>query len=247
MFVNAIKNAKSAIFPIVVRKVENFQKSGKSQPKVGVAICGTGFFISEDGLFLTADHVIESIYKMKGHAIFCGVSQEKLLPKAQRISILFRDKTRDIALGKVENFQSSSLSLLDNNPLVGKSICTGGFAVPRIQSSIKNGGYSLNFKTAPKHWHPSTVIGFEKKMNLSHGKKFDALILHEHGIKGLSGGPILTPEGFVAGIFSSAISRGALPPNSNLAHLYVVNNSAAVAINEINDFLKTYYERRKTA
>lgn len=172
--------------------------------------------------------------------MFCGCSQDNILSQAKGIKVIKRYPSKDLAICQVVDHSSQYLSVIEEKNKIGTSVCTGGFPASQLLINSKGGSFGLNLKKVKQYWHPSTITGLERNMNLKMGKKYDAIVMNQFGIKGLSGGPIFNIAGDVVGLFTSAISIGSSPSQSTKSYLYVLNNSVGVSADEINKAISSF-------
>jgi len=237
MYVDAIKMAEKAMFPIISHGIRKKKIGKKVHHGFAVGINGTGFFISEDGMFLTADHIIESVNKSKLNLMYFGcLPTIKGQPKPMKI--LHRCHKRDLCIGKVD-VESNYLVIPEENIPLGSSIITGGYPDSKIHVKSREANkFDINMNNITQYWHPSTVIRYHKSRKFRNNREYDAIILHEHGIKGISGGPIVCTDGKVGGLFTTDIRKGG--NGKTIDPLRILNNSAGVSVNEIRNFLDEY-------
>lgn len=192
------ENLGHAIFPIVTQ-----QPSG-----LFVAI-GTGFFVAEHGVFVTAAHVVEAVLDEKGSAIGpFGIFQ--FLPggtyHVRPIHRATRHRVSDVAVGVAmpmhhnttgEPMPNKLLPIAVTPPKIGSGICT--YAYPKTQI------------TAGKPQLVNFVPNFFDGQLLEHHPSGrDSVLLPGpcfrtsmviHG--GASGGPVVGPDGGVFAVNST--------------------------------------------
>ncbi|MBC8391551.1 MAG: SEL1-like repeat protein [Deltaproteobacteria bacterium] len=163
-----------------------------------VTAFGTGFFISKDGLFLTAGHVVKDAESVR---IFW---KSKDYP-AEKV---FIDETLDVAVLKVSGIQSPQALSLSSSSRVktGESVFTLGFPQVQLQgveAKYTDGAISSlsGIANDPKHFQISVPVQ-----------------------PGNSGGPLMDSSGNVVGLITSRLDEiatleatGSLPQNVNYA------------------------------
>ena len=158
---------------------------------------GSGFFITEDGYFLTNYHVVHG-----GGVIQLATEKGNLTAKVIRV-----DPDVDLALLKVDSGTFQSISFLGADEVaLGTDIFTIGFPIPKIQ------GFSPKMTKG--------VISSIKGMNDDEKEyQIDAAIQ-----PGNSGGPVLNNNGELVGVVVAKLSdqfvaktEGFLPQNVNYA------------------------------
>lgn len=235
MFKYALNIAKKSIFPIF-----GFGPQGQH------SVLGTGFSISDDGYFLTANHVIQSIPKdfflgYLGNIPYCTFT--KKTPIA--IDIVHQNKELDLAIGKVSSDFLPPLKISKQAAALGESILLCGYPMPMIslKSSSKDKNklkVTLDVTTVRQYWQPTMKMDSIKVNE----KQYKSFIVQHPAFPGMSGGPILDVEANVVGITLSNWTRqiqrikGISPIN--------VENGIGIEIDEIKKFLyqSPYFKNR---
>jgi len=63
---------------------------------------GTGFFIDDNGTFLTANHVV-SKRPPNSRLIYHGSIPHIVIPKPLKIRVIYRDELKDICIGQIQD------------------------------------------------------------------------------------------------------------------------------------------------
>ncbi len=162
----------------------------------GLTGTGSGFFISEDGWFITAAHVV------------AGAQEVRLLVRGESIpaAVIRVDHANDVALLKAEG-RFAALPLADGQGLkLGDAVFTIGFPMPGLQGQspkLTRGDISsmAGLQDDPRHFQVSIPVQ-----------------------PGNSGGPLCSADGSVQGVIVSRIndeivmqSSGVVPQNINYA------------------------------
>jgi S1-C subfamily serine protease len=160
-----------------------------------VMASGSGFFITEDGYFITNAHVVKNARRVKikeGGKVFDA-------------TVVRSDSTNDLALLKAEG-GFTPIPLSTNETELGQSVFTIGFPDITLQG------------TEPKYTDGkiSSMSGIKDDPN-----EFQISVPVQPGN---SGGPLVTPGGGVIGVivarlddFAALASVGSLPQNVNYA------------------------------
>ena len=160
MFSHSIQTAKNAIFPIILTIFKNGNYVNRE-------IAGTGFFIDEEGHFVTALHVVANIvhpnFKFGSlgnipHNQFEGIQPEEIVE-------IGRLPKLDLFVGKVVKNKLPPLKILNTNPPEGTSIVMGGYPFPNIKKTT-NGG--LNFYTVRQYWQSTMIMDNILLLSLIH-------------------------------------------------------------------------------
>lgn len=177
------------------QEASNLARINGAEKSVSV---GTGFFVSDDGYLITANHVIHNrekvLVRLRGN----------ILLKATIIKV---DAARDLALLKIYN-RSTALSIANWGEIpVGLEVYVIGYPLPtsanmgiRITEGLINGAVGIG------------------------ERKLDLFQLSAQVQKGNSGGPVLSPDGLVVGVVQGKLDAlqvaektHDLPQNVNFA------------------------------
>lgn len=148
-----------------------------------VKVSGTAFFITKDGYFLTANHVVDKQKRLFA-VDAAGVTQS--------VTIIATDPLADLALGRVAAWSPSPfIPLAATAPAAGEAVFTLGYPVP----DFLGWGQKANFG----------------RVNSLSGVKGSGTTLQvDLGIQpGNSGGPLLNHQGEVVGVVVSTVSNRA--------------------------------------
>ncbi len=229
MFKEAIQQVRESIFPLF-----------HFGPK-GYGVLGTGFFITDQGHFLTAAHVIQAL--PPGHKIgYLGNIPLKPFYKKGIIpvNVLEINHDKDLAVGLIREDQLAPLSLSKTKSIIGESISLCGYPMPMIQLTERNVnkehkvvGISLDVTTVRQYWQP-TIKMDELKPDLILKKKFKSFITQHAALPGMSGGPIFNTSGEVVGL-TSAVWPRKIPLKNK--HVIDIENGIGVELIEIIEFL----------
>jgi hypothetical protein len=190
-----------AIFPVVVeRKV----------PELCYHFLGTGFFINDKGLFLSAKHIFENFQTIEGDeyvAVELDLSADKGFP--HKISNLKSSDQFDIVLGWVENFPDiEPLTLAGENAPMNFDILTVEFSGTHSELLQDRITRALVFNPYFRKGHVVCYYrsSFPEKISTQ------CLDLSLPALKGASGAPVLTEaNGLVIGMITGNVERELLP------------------------------------
>lgn len=228
MYQKAIQTVKGSIFPI-------FQFSSKSY-----GVLGTGFFISDQGHFLTASHVIRALppnarLGYLGNVPHAGKLAQRFIP----ISIIQNDPSKDLALGQVKQGALPPLKLASASADLGQSIVLCGYPLPMLKhhntvnSANKTVHTLLDVSNVRQYWQPTVLIDSLPKQTLI-SKPFHSFLTQDASLMGMSGGPIFDVNGDVVGIASANWTRQI--PRQNGIPL-IIENGVGIDLLEIQAFL----------
>lgn len=198
MTAEQITEAQSMAKEFVDRKDKEAGIASVDKSNGFITSFGTGFFISIDGLFVTAAHVVKDADSIQVYW------QSKDYP-AKRV---FVDETLDVAVLKVDGIQSPQVLSLSSSSTVktGDDVFTLGFPQVQLQgveAKYTNGTISSlsGMGNDPKYFQISAPVQ-----------------------PGNSGGPLLDRQGRVVGLINSRLDdintlleTGAIPQNVNYA------------------------------
>lgn len=191
-----------AIFPIV------------SQHENGTFVpIGTGFFVAEQGIFITAAHVVTAVLDQQGNATApFGIFQ--FLPDGQycirQIHRATRHLVADVAVGVAipMNHRTTGAPMPNNilqlskcTPSLGSKVCTYAYPKTTVLSGTQQ---SINFQ--PGFFDGTLLQHFPQGRDrvILPGPCFETSIVI-HG--GASGGPVIGPNGAVFAINSTSIDE----------------------------------------
>lgn len=220
MYQKAIANIKRSIFPIFIE----FHQGEKR----GLGVAGTGFFINNDGYFITAQHVMADV-PAGSKLLYVGNVPHHYLKIALEFEEIYSDASKDIFLGKVSDHSLPGLKLSDKKAEPGKSICLCGYPLPKLSM---NPDGSINVKNVRQYWQPTFVIdGIAANINK---KQYMGFMTQHTSLRGMSGGPVFDTDGFAYGMDVASLTRRI--PESDGKET-IVPNGVAVDVATIKETL----------
>lgn len=192
MYQSAFEKIRKSIFPIFHQSVQG--------PLTHVGVSGTGFFIDDQGHFITAHHVISDI-PPNSSLLYLGNVPDHVMPPVKIVEI-YSDPARDIFLGKVESGGLAPVQLSFEKPKIGKQVCLCGYPLAQLFND-PNG--SINVSNVRQYWQPTFIIdGITANNN---GRIYQGFMTQDTSLNGMSGGPVFDPEGIVFGIDVAMLTR----------------------------------------
>lgn len=192
------KEPLKTIFPIV---------SLRKEPKRGYLFLGTGFFISNDGTFLTAKHVFENP-NIDDRSTYNAVMLHDG-PTVHKISGVEFSQHFDIALGHVEEVVQDiqPLKLATENAPMNYDILTAEFS-GTMSKQLENGSSALHFTP---YFRKGYVICYYESDFPEHVLT-QSLDISFPALMGASGAPVIVERtGSVIGMIVANVERHLLP------------------------------------
>ncbi len=206
MYQDSIEKIKKSIFPIFFQSVQG------QTTQIGVS--GTGFFIDNQGHFLTALHVMTDVPANSSFQFRGNIPDNVTNPPIPLVEI-YRDPIRDIFLGKINNAGQLPVNFSLNKPKVGKSVCLCGYPLPQLS---QNPDGSLNVAAVRQYWQPTYII--DGVTVADNGKNYIGFMTQDTSLNGMSGGPVFDNEGIVYGINTALFRREIPQPDKSIIQIY---------------------------
>jgi S1-C subfamily serine protease len=220
MYADAVAKITESIFPIFFNRWEG------DQCEFGVR--GTGFFLDDSGLFLTADHVIAGA--PPGSTLYYyGKVPDEVCEPAVEIEHVASDPAHDLYLGRVCRDALPAVEFAFEPVRPGDSVCLGGYPMPVL--SINSEGHLVG--SVRRYWQPTFAIDTTQVVV---GKRmYDGYIVEHACLVGMSGGPVFDLEGKVRGMAAATVSRTVPDPSGSLA---VLTNGVVIDLAHIQGMLQ---------
>jgi S1-C subfamily serine protease len=219
MYADAVARITESIFPIF------YIRSDGDLCDVGVR--GTGFFLDDSGLFLTADHVIAGA-PAGSTLYYYGRVPDEVCDPALEIEHVASDPSHDLYLGRVCPDDFTAVEFSDEPVRPGESVCLAGYPMPVL--SIRSEGRLIG--SVRRYWQPTFAIDTTQVVI---GKRmYDGYIVQHSCLVGMSGGPVFDVEGKVRGMAAATISRTVPDPSGSLT---VLPNGVVIDLEHIQGFL----------
>lgn len=231
-------HAQEAIFPIIKQNIQTKQFS----------LLGTGFFISQTGLLMTAKHVLQDVITNKKADRPIGIIH--VLPNNQYIlrSIVkgFWFERSDVAVAQLDQpvhkktkdvLQNKKLKLSTSKLLIDDIVFT--FAYPASEFSMEDSSQKLVL--CPSFYEGKLIkhfaAGRDRTMLPNPCWQTDIYI---HG--GASGGPVFNSKGAVIGINSTSLN---IAPNCS--HISTIEHALTIEISglKINGNTQTKFSLKE--
>lgn len=220
MFADAIARITESIFPIF------FIDADGGRCDVGVR--GTGFFLDDTGLFLTADHVIAGA-PAGSTLYYYGKVPDEVCDPAVEIEHVASDPAHDLYLGRVRREALQPVQWSEESVRPGDSICLAGYPMPVL--SISSEGRVVG--SVRRYWQPTFAIDTTQVVIGS--RIYDGYIVQHSCLVGMSGGPVFDVEGRVRGMAAATVRRNVPDAGGSLS---VLQNGVVIDRERIERFLR---------
>src|SRR3954453_13422247 len=225
MFADAVAKLAASIFPIF------YAYEHADGPIISVS--GTAFFVDDDGLFLTADHIMNCAPTGAGYYYFGNLPDELIQPPLE-IERVASDPGRDLFLGRVRRNQLRAVEFSNEAVRPGDAVCLAGYPMAG-GSANGGGGFVPNVR---RYWQPTFVLDTTQAV-VEH-RVYDGYLVGHPCFSGMSGGPVFDVEGKVRGMSAATFTRS--EPDLT-GELTIVKNGIVLDIEHIRAFV----ERQRTA
>jgi S1-C subfamily serine protease len=226
MYADAVAKIAESLFPIFyIHHEDNL-----------AGVCGTGFFVGDDGLFLTSDHVMAS--PPAGSTLyFYGRTPDEVCDPAAELEHVWSDSSQDLYLGRVPSDHLQPAELCDSPVRPGDSVCLSGYPMADVRIGAQ-GGLTGSVR---RHWQPTFVV--DSMDVVIQGRTYSGYIVEHSCYPGMSGAPVFDVEGRVRGLVGANLSR-TIPPLPDEVPT-VVANGIVIDVEHIREFLAPRQRARR--
>jgi S1-C subfamily serine protease len=219
MYADAVSRIAESMFPIFFVQPEG--------DGAAVAVNGTGFFVDDGGLFMTADHFMAPV-PAGATLYYYGKVPDHVCQPAVEIECVARDPERDLYLGRVARDYLRPVVLATEAVRPGDSVCLAGYPMAVVVAG-PGGGFVGNVR---RYLQPSFVI--DATQSVIGGRRCDGYIVQHACLPGMSGGPVFDREGRVRGMAMANLTRTIPDPDGNAI---VVSNGMVIAVDHLRRFI----------
>jgi S1-C subfamily serine protease len=219
MYADAVARITESIFPIFFTPPDG--------SVISMAVSGTGFFIDDSGLFMTAHHVMHIGPVGSGYYYYGKVPDEVCQP-AVEIEHVASDPSRDLYVGRIARDYLAPVSLSDEVVRPGDSVCLSGYPMALLVSNPQ-GGITGNIR---RYWQPTFVI--DATQALINNRLYDGYIVQHTCLRGMSGGPVFDMQARVRGMAVATLTRSIPEPGGTPT---VVANGIVIDVEHIRRFI----------
>jgi S1-C subfamily serine protease len=220
MYADAVARITESIFPIFFAPPED--------TLIGMGVSGTGFFVDDTGLFVTADHVM-SFAAVGSTMYYYGKVPDDVCQPAVEIERVASDRARDLYLGRITRDYLKPVELSNEAVRPGDSVCLSGYPMA-VLASNPHGGVVGNIR---RYWQPTFVI--DATQALINHRTYDGYIVQHTCLRGMSGGPVFDMQGRVRGMAVATFTRTIPEPGGNPT---VVSNAIVIDVEHIRRFIE---------
>jgi S1-C subfamily serine protease len=192
MFADAVATLAASIFPIF------YAYENADGPIISVS--GTGFFVDDNGLFVTVDHSMNCA-PAGAHYYYYGNLPDELIQPPLEIERVASDPGRDLYLGRVRRNQLRAVELSSEAVRPGDSVCLSGYPMAEVSVNSER-GFVANVR---RYWQPTFVIDATQAV-VGH-RVYNGYIVGHPCFSGMSGGPVFDVEGKVRGMAAATVTR----------------------------------------
>jgi S1-C subfamily serine protease len=192
MFADAVATLAASIFPIF------YAYENADGPIISVS--GTGFFVDDNGLFVTGDHIMNCAPAGAEYYYFGNLPDELIQPPLE-IERVASDPGRDLYLGRVRRNHLRAVELSSEAVRPGDAVCLSGYPMAEVSVNAE-GGFVANVR---RYWQPTFVIDATQAV-VGH-RVYDGYIVGHPCFSGMSGGPVFDVEGKVRGMAAATVTR----------------------------------------
>jgi S1-C subfamily serine protease len=215
VFADAVSKITESIFPIFF-----VQEQGD---ECILGVCGTGFFVDDSGLFVTADHFMTPTPPGCTHYYYGKVPDQVCQP-AVEIERIANDPARDLFLGRVPRDYLEPVEFSQTPLRPGNSVCLSGYPMAVVVST-PGGGFTGNVR---RYWQPTFVI--DATQAIISNRTYDGYIVQHTCLPGMSGGPAFDMQGKVCGMGLATLTRTIPELDGNAT---VVSNGIVIDLEHI--------------
>ncbi len=219
MYADAVARITQSLFPIFVVPPDD--------SVISMGVTGTGFFVDDSGLFLTADHVITSA-PAGSSVYFYGKVPDSVCEAAVEIERVASDPLHDLFLGRVARSFLEPVSFSTDPVRPGDSVCLSGYPMATLALG-PDGGVIGNIR---RYWQPTFVI--DATQALINNRIYDGYIVQHTCLRGMSGGAVFDTDGQVRGMAVATLTRTIPEPGGAPT---VVSNGIVLDVEHLQQFI----------
>lgn len=224
MFVTAVAALQRSMFPIFA-----FKPAPNNQQTVNVV--GSGFFVNPDGMFVTAAHVMADA---AATYYYMGRLPDELVQPPKPLVDVAHSTASDLLIGRVDVDHHDFAPLLKAQVPLGRSVMIAGYPLPTITINPAGG---LEVGGVRRYFQPTFVLDrVTATVNSPAGPVTHVgFIARDVGLFGMSGGPVVDPNGRVVGVQAAVTDRRkSISPDGREIS---VENAIVIGSDVVNSYL----------
>jgi S1-C subfamily serine protease len=218
MYAEAVARISESIFPIFFVRLDG------DASFIGVA--GTGFFVDDRGLFVTAEHTVADA--SAGSRLYYYGNVPEGVCEPVEIECVATDPARDLYLGRVARDHTTPVAMATEAVRSGDAVCLAGY--PMAVPWLPDRGLAGNVR---RYLQPTFVID-EAEVVIGH-RTYEGYIVQHACLRGMSGGPVFDPRGRVRGMAAATLTRTVPDPGGSPT---VLQNGVVVGVEHIRRFVE---------
>jgi S1-C subfamily serine protease len=222
MYADAVARITESIFPIFFAPPEDLL--------IGMGVSGTGFFVDDRGLFVTAAHVMASA-PLGSTSYYYGQVPDAVVQPAVEIEHVASDPARDLYLGRITRSYGKPVELSSEAVRPGDSVCLSGYPMA-VLATNPHGGVVGNIR---RYWQPTFVI--DATQALINNRTYDGYIVQHTCLRGMSGGPVFDMQARVRGMAVATLTRTIPEPGGTPT---IVPNGIVIDVEHIRQFIDAH-------
>jgi S1-C subfamily serine protease len=223
MYADAVARISESIFPIFFNPPED--------TLISMGVTGTGFFVDDSGLFVTADHVMSGA--PDGSTLYYyGKIPDDVCQPAVEIERVARDPAHDLFLGRITRGYLPPVELASEAVRPGDSVCLSGYPMA-VLAPNSHGGVVGNVR---RYWQPTFVI--DATQAVINRRTYDGYIVQHTCLRGMSGGPVFDLHARVVGLAVATLTRTIPEPDGS--NPTVVSNGIVIDVEHLRKFLDAH-------
>lgn len=227
MFVTAVAALQRSMFPVFA-----FKPAPNNQQTVTVV--GSAFFVNPDGYFVTAAHVTADA---AATYYYLGRLPEDLVQPPKPLIEVARDTIGDLVVGRVDVDHHDYARILKAQVAIGRSVMIAGYPLPTITTNAAGG---LEVGGVRRYFQPTFVLDrVTATATVPAGLVTHVgFLARDVGLFGMSGGPVVDPDGRVVGV-QAAVTDRRVSKNPDGREI-TVENAMAIGSEVVASFLKAH-------
>jgi S1-C subfamily serine protease len=217
MYADAVAIIAGSIFPIVQVLPQG--------DRFAVEVTGTGFFVDDRGLFVTAQHIVANA--PAGSRLYYYGNVPDRVCEPVDIECVAVDAARDLYLGRIARDYLAPVELSTEALRPGDSVCLAGYPMA-VLAANPHGGMVGNVR---RYWQPTFVV--DTTDVTIDDRTYKGSIVQHTCLRGMRGGPVFDTTGRVRGVAAATLTRSVADPDGDPT---VLQNGVVIDVEHIRSF-----------